>query len=353
MKQILRLSLLFLLVNSCGTSKTAEQQEVIINEKTSVDTQSKSSDFIIAFGSCNRQDLPQPLWGSIVDNNPDLFIWGGDNVYADTADMQKLENDYNIQKANAGYQKLLASTEILATWDDHDYGQNDGGTNWEFKNESQQKFLDFLDVPVNDPRREREGVYHSKLYTTPKGSVNVIVLDTRYFRSDLTMSKTPGKRYEPDPEGTILGEAQWAWLEKELKNSSADFNILVSSIQILAAEHGFETWGNFPLEVVKLEDLIVSSGAQNVVILTGDRHISEFSRKNVEGLKYELVDFTSSGLTHTYTGFTGEPNQYRTGEVVSDLSFGLLFIDFNTRSIRMQMRGEENILQQEHVENFK
>ncbi|QED37411.1 alkaline phosphatase family protein [Antarcticibacterium arcticum] len=353
MKQILRLSLLFLLVNSCGTSKPAEKQEGIINEKTSVDAPSKSSDFIIAFGSCNRQDLPQPLWESIVENNPDLFIWGGDNVYADTADMQQLENDYETQKANAGYQKLLASTEILATWDDHDYGQNNGGTNWEFKKESQQKFLDFLDVPVNDLRREREGVYHSKLYTTPKGSVKVIVLDTRYFRSDLTMSETPGKRYEPDPEGTILGEAQWTWLEQELKDSRADFNILVSSIQILAAEHGFETWGNFPLEVVKLEDLIASSGAQNVVILTGDRHISEFSRKQVKGLKYALVDFTSSGLTHTYTGFTGEPNQYRTGEVVSDLSFGLLFIDFDSRSIRMEMRGKENILQQEHLEKYK
>lgn len=353
MKQILRLSLLFLLLNSCGTSKPTEKQEGISNDKTSIDTQSKSSDFIIAFGSCNRQDLPQPLWESIIENNPDVFIWGGDNVYADTEDMKQLENDYKIQRANTGYQKLLASTEVLATWDDHDYGQNDGGTNWEFKKESQQKFLDFLDVPVNDPRREREGVYHSKLYTTPEGSVKVIVLDTRYFRSDLTMSEIPGKRYEPNLEGTILGEAQWAWLEKELKDSRANFNILVSSIQILSAEHGFETWGNFPLEVEKLEGVIQSSGAQNVVILTGDRHISEFSRKKVEGLKYELVDFTSSGLTHTYSGFTGEPNQFRTGEVVSDLSFGLLFIDFSNKSIRMQMRGEENILQQEHVEKYK
>ncbi len=353
MKQILRLSLLFLLLNSCGTSKPTEKQVGIVNDKTSIDTQSKSSDFIIAFGSCNRQNLPQPLWEPIIENNPDVFIWGGDNVYADTEDMEKLENDYKIQKSNAGYQKLLASTEVIATWDDHDYGQNDGGTNWEFKKESQQKFLDFLEVPVNDPRREREGVYHSKLYTTPQGSVKVIVLDTRYFRSDLTMSEVPGKRYEPDFTGTILGEKQWKWLEKELKDSRANFNILVSSIQILAAEHGFETWGNFPLEVEKLEGVIQSSGAQNVVILTGDRHISEFSRKNVEGLKYELVDFTSSGLTHTYTGFTGEPNQFRTGEVVSDLSFGLLFIDFGNKSIRMQMRGKENVLQQEHVEKYK
>ncbi|CAN5335091.1 hypothetical protein BH23BAC2_BH23BAC2_19270 [soil metagenome] len=325
----------------------------IIKNKTSENSNSKTSDFIIAFGSCNMQNLPQPLWAPIIESNSDVFIWGGDNVYADTEDMDKLENDYKIQKAVPGYRQLLASTDVLGTWDDHDYGQNDGGTHWKFKKESQQKFLNFLDVSSNDPRREREGVYHSKVYSTKQGSVKVIILDTRYFRSDLKMSETPGKRYDPDLEGTILGKVQWAWLEKELNESKADFNILVSSIQILAAEHGFETWGNFPLEVKKLQDLLVSSPAKNVVIISGDRHISEFSRQEVEGLNYPLVDFTSSGLTHTYSGFTGEPNQHRTGKVISDLSFGLLLIDFSNKSITMQMRGKENVLQQEYVENYK
>ncbi|HSJ11195.1 MAG TPA: alkaline phosphatase D family protein, partial [Gillisia sp.] len=241
---------------------------------------------------------------------------------------------------------------VLATWDDHDYGLNDGGKEWKYKEESQQKFLDFIDVSKTDSRREKEGVYHSEIYNTPKGSVKVIILDTRYFRSDLIKSETPGQRYDPNYEGTILGEEQWRWLEKELTESNANFNILVSSIQILAAEHGFETWGNFPSEVDKLKALLISTKAKNVLLLSGDRHISEFSRTQVDGLQFPLIDFTSSGLTHTYTGFTGEPNQFRTGEVVSDLSFGVLLIDFDTNTVTMQMRGRDNILQQQLIENY-
>lgn len=54
-----------------------------------------------------------------------------------------------------------------------------------------------------------------------------------------------GKRFQPNTygQGSMLGDAQWKWLELELKKSKADFNLIVSSVQILSAEHGFETWG--------------------------------------------------------------------------------------------------------------
>ncbi|MFO7718917.1 MAG: alkaline phosphatase D family protein [Gillisia sp.] len=353
MKQTLRLSLLLLLLNSCGSGKNHEEKQVLKPVETVEFNSVESADFTIAFGSCNKQKLPQPLWEPIIANKPDVFIWGGDNIYADTADMDKMEQDYKIQKYHPGYQKLISSTEILATWDDHDYGKNDAGYEWEYKKESQEKFLDFLEVPKNDERRQREGVYHSKLFNLENGSINVILLDTRYFRSNLLKSEDPDKRYDPNMDGTVLGEAQWKWLEGELKNSKADFNLIVSSIQFLSAEHGFETWGNFPREVEKLKGLISSSKAENVVLLSGDRHISEFSKVEIPSLNYPLIDFTSSGLTHTYTSFSGEPNQYRAGEVISDLSFGLLFFDFSKKEITMQMRGVGNTLQQQLIQVYK
>ena len=233
MKQILRVSLLLLVLNSCGPGKNPKGNQFLEPFQTIDLNRIESADFTIAFGSCNKQNLPQPLWGPIIANNPDVFIWGGDNIYADTPDMDKMEQDYNIQKSNPGYQKLLSTTSFLATWDDHDYGKNDAGTEWEYKEESQDKFLDFLDVPQNDERRRREGVYHSKLFKLKEGSVKVILLDTRYFRSKLIKSNKKGKRYDANTEGTILGEEQWKWLESELKNSKADFNLIVSSIQVL------------------------------------------------------------------------------------------------------------------------
>jgi len=207
-------------------------------------------------------------------------------------------------------------------------------------------------VPENSFRRSREGVYHSEIFETQKGSVKVIILDTRYFRDQLKESDDPNKRYKPST-GTVLGKEQWRWLEEELKNSNASFNVILSSIQILSAEHGFETWGNFPSEVEKLKELIVSSEANNVILLSGDRHISEFSKTEVKGLNYPLVDFTSSGLTHTYENFDGEPNKYRVGEVIKDKSFGLLRFNFDKNEVLLEMRGVNNKLQQNYLIDFQ
>ncbi|OED47250.1 hypothetical protein AB832_00650 [Flavobacteriaceae bacterium (ex Bugula neritina AB1)] len=85
-------------------------------------------DFTIAFGSCNKQTAPQPLWKEILKNKPNIFIWGGDNIYADSDDMNKVANDYKIQNSNPEYQKLKSAIPIMATWDDHDYGKNDVGS---------------------------------------------------------------------------------------------------------------------------------------------------------------------------------------------------------------------------------
>jgi len=61
---------------------------------------------VIAFGSCNRQNLPQPLWPVIASNAPDLWIWAGDNAYGDSKDPQVIANSYAEQLENADYQKF-------------------------------------------------------------------------------------------------------------------------------------------------------------------------------------------------------------------------------------------------------
>ncbi|MDH7444271.1 alkaline phosphatase D family protein [Aquimarina sp. 2201CG14-23] len=314
----------------------------------------KKPDFTIAFGSCNKQNSPQPFWKEILKNNPDVFIWGGDNIYGDSDDMSKIANDYKIQNKNSGYQKLKKTIPILATWDDHDYGKNDVGAEWSMKEESQQLFLDFLGVSKDDYRRKQEGVYYSKLFKNEKGSINVIILDTRYFRSKLLKDVTGNKRYVPYKNniGTILGEKQWKWLEKELDLTTADFNVIVSSIQFLSSEHGWECWGNFPGEVERLKKLIVDKKVKNAMILSGDRHISEFSTTRIPELRYPLVDFTSSGLTHSYSKYSGEVNKNRVGVVISVPSFGVLKFNFDKQKVIMQMRGENNKILQEFVPNY-
>lgn len=335
-------SVILLLITSCKGSK--DINDTSGNNNSTIEN-TTDSDYVIAFGSCNKQDKPNVLWKPILSHKPSVWIWGGDNVYSDTDDMKKLENDYKVQLANPDYQKLMATTKILGTWDDHDYGLNDGGLEFVMKKESQQKFLDFFGVSKTDERRTREGVYHSELLHHQNGDIKVIVLDTRYFRTALTIDTLTTKRFTPNRygDGTVLGDQQWQWLESELKTSKADFNIIVSSIQFLSDEHGFESWGNFPHEVDRLKTLIANSNAKGVLILSGDRHISEFSKTKVEGLSYDLVDFTSSGLTHAYSKFSGEENPYRVGDVVAEISFGLLKFDFEKHKIHMETRGKDDV----------
>ncbi|MFI8379651.1 alkaline phosphatase D family protein [Leeuwenhoekiella sp. NPDC079379] len=302
-----------------------------------------TSDFTIAFGSCNRVDLPNPFWEGIASKDPDVFIWGGDVIYADTDNMKKMEAMYSKQKNNDAYKSFAAHTEILGTWDDHDYGINDGGAEYSKKQSSQKLFLDFLNVPKDSEIRNKEGVYMSKDYQLGDKLIKIIVLDTRYFRTELTDDRKSGKRYIPNEngEGTVLGAEQWLWLTEQL-NQQSDYCIVMSSIQFLSAEHGFETWGNFPSEIERFENLVKNANAQRVVLLSGDRHISEFSRKIIEGVDYPLIDFTSSGLTHSYTSYSGEPNHYRVGDVISVPSYGLLTINLDNDVINFKIMGVNN-----------
>ncbi|MDE1208377.1 alkaline phosphatase D family protein [Tenacibaculum larymnensis] len=304
--------------------------------------------FTITFGSCNNQRLNNPFWEDILSLEPDVWIWGGDNIYADTNNMRKMKRMYKTQKNVKSYKKLTTKIPILATWDDHDYGKNDAGVEFVMKDESQQLFLDFLNIPKNSPRRKQKGVYHSKTFKTEKGSVKIIVLDTRYFRTSLSKG-TNGQRFQPNKynEGTVLGKTQWEWLTNELTNSTANFTVIVSSIQILPKEHGFEKWANFPHEVDKLFNLIQKSTNTNVILLSGDRHISEFSKTNINGVKYPIIDFTSSGLTHSYSSFTSEKNDFRVGSVVNSLSYGMLILNLKTKKVSFQMRGKNGVILQE------
>jgi len=337
---------LFLILISCKTN--AKQHDKTLSYQVD------SYDFVIAFGSCNNQVLPNVLWNEILKNKPDVWIWGGDVIYTTAEDIAVMQKDYQKQKRNPEYADFIKNVEVIGTWDDHDYGLNDGGKENSKKAEAQTLFLDFIDTDKTDKKRAQEGVYFAKDYAIDNKIIKIIILDTRYFRTALTPDDLSRKRYKPNAygEGSMLGKVQWEWLANELQNSKASFNIIVSSIQFLSSEHGYESWGNMPHERDKLVNLIKSTKAKNTIILSGDRHLSEFSKKEENGLAYPLIDFTSSGLTHSYSNFQGEPNKFRVGKVVSEKSFGILKFNFLKNKVTLQMRGENNVLQQELIHQY-
>ncbi|MFN3801754.1 alkaline phosphatase D family protein [Belliella pelovolcani] len=292
----------------------------------------------IAFGSCNKHDLPQPMWKPILADQPDVFVWLGDNVYGDTHDMKLLESKYKAQNAITKYQELKSKTKIIGVWDDHDYGINDGGKFYTQKEPSMQLMLDFLDEPKDSPRRKQRGVYAAYEYGSGEESVKVFLLDARYNRD--TLYREEGV-YLPNNDGSILGEEQWLWLEKELKTSTAKVNIIASGIQFIPTEHPYEKWENFPQEREKLFDLIHQTGVKNPVLISGDRHIAEISKLQDSRFKNGLYEITSSGMTHVWRSFREEYNPYRVGGLIASLHYGLAYFDWANQKAIFQIKGEK------------
>lgn len=297
---------------------------------------------VIAFGSCNKHDLPQPLWGPILTNKPDAWIWLGDAVYGDSEDEAVLRKKFDAQDENKGYQKLKEMSSVIGTWDDHDYGDNDGTKHFPSKEKSKAAFLDFLGVSDNHPTRKRAGIYQSYVLGEGKKKVKVILLDNRTFRDKV--KRDVKKAYVPDESADILGEEQWKWLAGELKNNDAAITIIANGTQVLSRFHPYEKWANYPTSRKRLFKMMMTYCKSGAILISGDRHHSEFSKVNIPELKHSLYEFTSSGMTHTRKYPRPEANKFRIGNKVDKLNFGVIRINWNSNpvKVKMEIRGEQN-----------
>jgi len=302
----------------------------------------------IAFGSCMHQDKEQSIWREIRRADPDFFLFLGDNVYGDTDDMAVLRAKYAKFAAEKNFRKARGTFRSLATWDDHDYGQNDAGAEYPMRDESQAAFLDFFGVPQDSPRRARKGVYHAEIHGPEGRRVQFVMLDTRYHRSALKKDESRPRDLGPyvptdDPEATVLGEEQWTWLGEQLRKP-AEVRVIASSIQVVPDDHGWEKWGNMPLERERLYALLRETGAECVVLVSGDRHLGEISMDR-EALDYPLYEVTSSGLTQSRDAFFKlETNSHRIGTMSWGDNFGVIEIDWKREpepQVRLQLRDAE------------
>ena len=233
-----------------------------------------------AFGSCNDQNDKQPLWNDLIKQKPDLWVWGGDNIYADWGKSDAVKRAYKIQNAQPDYVKFKSMTPMIGTWDDHDYAYNNADGNIGLKKESQRLHLDFFDVPADSPRRLQEGIYTTHQFSGEGGQkIKFIILDNRYFK-------------DVDPKAPMLGEAQWLWLENELKTSTADLHFFVVGLSVFSPTLPYtEEWWHYPKEVERMQKILKDVKAP--VFLTGDKHFSSIFKY------WGQLEFLSSGLTHT------------------------------------------------------
>lgn len=310
----------------------------------------------VACGSCYRPRLDRGIWKVIGETRPQLFLFMGDNIYADTEDMMIMQKRYQELLDLPAYQTFQHSCRILPIWDDHDYGSNDAGADYPMRVDSKKQFLRAFPFPENHPIHDHSGVYHSWVAGPPGKRLQVILLDTRYFRSELLQKRINRRKTlvpNTSPNATILGAEQWAWLDRELQKP-ADLRFIVSSIQILATEHRFEKWENFPAERQKLLNLLRSRRSKRVILFSGDRHLAEIAALSPKEskLSYPLVELTASGMTHA----SAPPNlnRYRIGKPWLDLNFGEATISWKDKvpSVKLSIRDFTGKTVRNHTVTF-
>jgi len=303
----------------------------------------------LAFGSCNHQLASQAAWPVIAATSPQLFLAMGDNVYADfvfrgEADLASFRMAYDLQASRPEFSAFREQVPMAATWDDHDFGVNDSGASFAFREFSEVLFENFWHS--SGEVRSRPGVYDSFTMGPERRRVQVILLDTRFFRSDLKFAGPgdAGTRLGPYADDVsdavrMLGDAQWQWLGEQLA-APADLRIVVSSIQVLSDAHHFERWGNLPRERERLFRALSKRSGGTALLLSGDRHFGAFYQDKPDALGEEIWEFTSSSLNRELNEEAveaGEPDPLRKSPVVGEGNFGLVDIDWTRRTATMRL----------------
>ena len=293
---------------------------------------SQAGELRIAFSSCYEQDKHNlPIWQAIKDKQPDLFVFLGDNVYIDSENPNKFTADYQALFANPGIKALREETDIMATWDDHDYGDDDGGKHFVAKDISKAAFVTAFNYPEINNLPKDQGIFHSRTLMLGDKKVRLIMLDTRWYRDDLllhNLSEADRWAFELGPykphtntDKTLLGREQWQWLEKTMAEP-VDLNIIATSIQFISEYTAWEIWANFPHERQRMLDLVSKYALGKTLFISGDVHRGETSMMKFNDEM--LFDVTAGPLSSL--AYPAKPNVHRYGGAFIEYNFGLLTI---------------------------
>jgi phosphodiesterase/alkaline phosphatase D-like protein len=184
---------------------------------------------------------------------------------------------------------MIRAMPSWGTWDDHDFGKNDGHGDWTGKEVARQAFVDYRANRSfgHTTKQGGQGVYTSFRY----GPVEVFLLDPRWF------SRTEPSFADPD-KPTCLGQVQWDWFRKELRASTATFKVILTGMIWDDKKNGEkDDWHTYRHEREAIFDFIAKHEINGCVLMGGDIHVSRALRYPMKDrIGYDLWQFIVSPM---------------------------------------------------------
>lgn len=316
-----------------GNSKAYIQYKNSNNEIQTYKIKHPKDSFKIIAGSCIYQFqglkkylMPGNDWeifNSMRNENADLMLWLGDNVYYRNKDFNSKEAkaNKNLYVRNMISQDFLENSIHYSIWDDHDYGDNNSG--FDNPNKTEAKFVFNLFWPNPEASTTNpNGIF----YSFKQKNTSFFMLDSRWNQNKA--------------KAEMLGRFQMNWLKNQLVNDTSQVKIIVCGTQILNEGEPKETFRKYKKEFFELMDFIIENNIRNVFFLSGDRHYSAiFHFKYKDRVFYELSTSPLLAFPNKIEKKPfGESNpQIEKGSLYCNQSFGSVLIS-NT-SIQMKIHN--------------
>ncbi len=281
-----------------GTKEITDQQYQFTTQ-TLWQWRTDPPDFSIMAGSCNfenekaydRAGKPygsghETMFKQMASEDVDMMLWIGDNWYYREVDFDAEQNLlYRVlrDRQQPHLQAVFRKFANYATWDDHDFGPNNSGTEFPFKATTLDIFKHFWANPSYG-MPEADGIFTKVRYN----DVEFFLLDNRYNKSHENMQDGPDKVY--------YGQAQLNWLKNSLLASYAPFKIIVGGGQMLNDHHAYEGWDKYRYERDPFLQWLDEQKITGVMFLSGDKHHSEMLKAERPGA-YPLYEMTCSPLS--------------------------------------------------------
>ncbi len=309
------------------------RQPKVASDNFSFVTGSCAFQYFFPFNKARRSR--NPIFKTMLAQKPELMLWLGDNIYYIVGEWN---SNKRMLKKNLRVRNRTPIKEFMefcpqyALWDDHDYGPNNSDGGFDNKNKTLAMFKKtWLNPYYGFETGEHTGVASH----FQQGDCAFFMMDTRWY-SDLNAN-------------FMLGDAQIAWLEKQLLASNANFKFICLGAQVLTDDKNGVHLGKCTAERAKLIDMLTRNNIKGVILISGDRHFAEINQWKRENT-YTLQEFTISPLT-SFIDERKSKNSYRLpNSFITETNFARFDIagEGENRSCTVELLGKKGQIYWKH-----